>query len=99
MIKGIVYSIIFSLFALTVGISYSAYFKIKVVVLAEEEERSSEHSKDDIKTKLFPQLFQEENTVNFAWEDAVNEKYKKTTDLRLQTANVATNDIPPEKWM
>lgn len=97
MVKGLIFILVVSLMTLTVGLSYKTQFDCTVMVMAEEEERSSEHSLDEIKIKLCSVRMYQSNFDNLLHDDSVNEKYTRPFRMFWSSANTNIHDIPPER--
>ena len=98
MMKGIIFIIITSLMSLTAGISYSAHFDCNIMVLAEEEERSSQHSLDEINIKLCSARLSQPYCSDTLNDGFIHEKYTKPYRMYWSSANINIHDIPPERF-
>ena len=96
MLKGLIYILVVSLLTLTVGLSYKTQFDCTVMVMAEEEERSSEHSLDEIKLKLYSFRVYQSHFDELFRDESVNEKYTRPYRMFWSSANTNIHDIPPE---
>lgn len=95
--KGIIFFVIFSMFNITVGISYPTWFDTNVMVLAEEEERSSESGEGNLFAHPSAHMFFKPScSRNIIYFDSGK---LSATDVEkaLSPGNYNIHDIPPEK--
>jgi len=95
--RGVIFIIIFSMLNITVGISYSTLFDTNVMVLAEEEERSSENGEGDILAHPAAYLFFKPSCSGNLFQFDTGKILSTEIEKDLSPGNYNIHDIPPEK--
>lgn len=94
--KELVFIVILALFNITIGISYPNWCDTGVMILAEEEERSSEHAEDELSNQFSDYIILTDEIKYTPCPDALQKALASQVQPFLSPGMFNIHDIPPE---